>query len=243
MLLRQTIFYALSFQRAHVNSFWSAGLFQGCVLHYFPIMPPDLGVLVIVPIHCVNITAFPFPILVLDAIASFIEHILCPGLREPLAMFVHCPKSQQKMNMGITVAFVVIVKITNHASADKLPLAVVPDQRQILLIGQFLRKDNEHPPGCLSINSFLSGVNRIPECLAVCIFAGSVVRQHDFPIDDSLRAAVGMLPFVITLGIHLLSGVIGRSRHDGLILATYVRYGKRRTRDFVLTSVPQRRAL
>ena len=159
------------------------------------------------------------------------------------AMFVHGPKGQQQMNMGIAVAFVVIVKITDHASADKLLLAVVPDQCQVLFISQFLRKDNEHPPGRLGILSFLGGVHCIPECLAVCIFAGSVVRQHDFPIDDSLRAAVGMLPFVIALRMHLLSGVIGRSRHDGLILAAYVRYGKRRAGDFVLTSVSQRRAL
>lgn len=147
------------------------------------------------------------------------------------------------MNMGIAIVFIVVIQITEHASVDKLPLAVVPDQRQVLLIGQFLWQSDDHPPGSLGIDSFLGGVHCIPECLGVSICARCVVRQHDFPIDDALRAAVGMLPFVIALGVHLLSGVIGRSRHDGLILAAYVRYGKRRAGDFVLTSVPQRRAL
>lgn len=69
MLLGQTIFNTLPFQRAHVNSFQSSGLFKGSVLHNLPVVPPDLGVLVIVPVYGINVTAFPFPVLAFDAVA------------------------------------------------------------------------------------------------------------------------------------------------------------------------------
>ena len=243
MPLRQTVFNTLSLQRTHVDPLRSARSFKGSVLHHFPVVPPDLSVLVIVPVNGIDVADFPFAIPALDALAVFIQHIFCPGLVKPLAMLVHGPEGQQKMNMGITVAFVMIVQVTDHAFADKLLLAVVPDQSQVLLISQLLRKNDEHPSGSLGILPFLDSVHRIPECLTVSIFPGSVVRQHDFPINDTLRAAVGMLPFMITLGVHLLSGVIGRSSHNGLIFAAYIRYGKRGTGDLAFTSVSQRRAL
>ena len=113
---------------------------------------------------------------------------------------------------------IVVVQITDHASANKLPLAVVPDHRQVLLIGQFLWQSDDHSPGSLSISSFFGSVHCIPERLGVSICARCIVWQHDFPI----RAAVGMLPFVIVLGVHLFSGVVGCCCHDGLITPAYV---------------------
>jgi len=85
---------ALPLKGAQVNTFWSASRFQIAVGDGLPTMPPDLGVLLVVPVHGVFLVAFPVARGEPDALAVFIKVINLSGFRKPLAVFVHCPERQ-----------------------------------------------------------------------------------------------------------------------------------------------------
>ena len=83
---------ALPLKGAQVNTFWSASSFQIAVGDGLPAMPPDLGVLLVVPVHRVFLVALPVPGREPDALTVLVKVVYLSGFREPLAVFVHCPK-------------------------------------------------------------------------------------------------------------------------------------------------------
>ena len=85
---------ALSLKGAQVNTFWSARSFQIAVGDGFPTMPPDLGVLLVVPVHRVFLVTPPVAGRKLNALTVFIKVVHLSGFREPLAVFIHCPERQ-----------------------------------------------------------------------------------------------------------------------------------------------------
>ena len=123
---------ALPLKGAQVNTFRSASSFQIAVGDGFPAMPPDLGVLLVVPVHGVLLVAFPVPGREPDTLAVLVKVINLPALGKPFPGFVHCPDGQQDVGMGIPVPLVVNGKIGNHAFGNKKLPAIVPDQAGVL---------------------------------------------------------------------------------------------------------------
>ena len=123
--------------------------FQIAVLDYFPFMPPDFTIFLVVPVNRILFMAFPpagrqlypFPILV--------KVINLAALGKPFPMFVHCPHSQQDMGVGIVSRRMGVMdgKVSNHAFGNKLLLAKLPDKDSIL-VGRYLSGDGKHPPPC-----------------------------------------------------------------------------------------------
>ena len=85
---------ALPLKRAQVNTLRSASRFQIAVGDGLPAMPPDLGVLLVVPVHRVFLVALPVPGRELDALTVLVKVVHLSGFREPLAVFIHCPERQ-----------------------------------------------------------------------------------------------------------------------------------------------------
>ena len=106
--------------------------FQIAVSGSRPALPPDLSVLLVVPVHGILLVAFPAPGREPDTLAVLVKVINLPALGKPFPVFVHCPDGQQDVGMGIPVPFVVNGKIGNHAFGNKKLPAVVPDQVGVL---------------------------------------------------------------------------------------------------------------
>ena len=83
---------ALPLKGAQINTFRSASSFQIAVGDSLPAMPPDLGVLLVVPVYRVFLVALPIPGRKLDALAVFVKVVYLSGFRKPLTVFIHCPE-------------------------------------------------------------------------------------------------------------------------------------------------------
>ena len=66
--------------------------FQIAVGDGFPAMPPDLGVLLVVPVHRVFLVTLPVAGGELDALAVLVKVVDLSGFWKPPAVFVHCPE-------------------------------------------------------------------------------------------------------------------------------------------------------
>ena len=106
--------------------------FQIAVSGSRPALPPDLSVLLVVPVHGILLVAFPAPGREPDTLAVLVKVINLPALGKPFPGFVHCPDGQQDVGMGIPVPLVVNGKIGNHAFGNKKLPAIVPDQAGVL---------------------------------------------------------------------------------------------------------------
>ena len=89
-------------------------------------MPPDLGILLVVPVHRVFLVTFPVARREPDALTVLVKVINLSGFREPLAVFVHCPDGQQNVGVWVSISLVVDGKIGNHALGNKLLLTDIP---------------------------------------------------------------------------------------------------------------------
>ena len=83
---------ALPLKGAQVNTFRAASRFQIAVGDGFPAMPPDLGVLLVVPVHRVFLVTLPVAGGELDALAVLVKVVDLSGFWKPPAVFVHCPE-------------------------------------------------------------------------------------------------------------------------------------------------------
>ena len=106
--------------------------FQIAVSGSRPALPPDLSVLLVVPVHGILLVAFPAPGREPDTLAVLVKVINLPALGKPFSGFVHCPHGQQNVGVGIPVPLVVNGKIGNHAFGNKKLPAIVPDQVGVL---------------------------------------------------------------------------------------------------------------
>ena len=106
---------ALPLKGAQVNTFWSASRFQIAVGDGLPAMPPDLGVLLVVPVHRVFLVTLPVPGREPDALTVFVKVVYLSGFRELLAVFVHCPERQQNVGVWVSIFLVVDGKVSDHS--------------------------------------------------------------------------------------------------------------------------------
>ena len=78
-------------------------------------MPPDLRILLVVPVHRVFLVTLPVPGREPDALTVFVKVVDLSGFREPLAVFVHCPERQQNVGVWVSIALVVDGKVGDHS--------------------------------------------------------------------------------------------------------------------------------
>lgn len=131
---------ALPFKGAQVNTFRSASSFQIAVGDGLPAMPPDLGVLLVVPVHRVFLVTFPVAGRKLDALAVLVKVVDLSGFRKPLAVFVHRPERQQNVGVWVAISLVVDSKIGDHALGNKLLVAKFFEHGKILLLRNLHRE-------------------------------------------------------------------------------------------------------
>jgi len=105
---------ALPLKGAQVNTFRSASRFQIAVGYGLPAVPPDLGVLLVVPVHGVFLVALPVARGKLDTLAVLVNVVHLSGFREPLAVFIYCPERQQNVGVWVSISFVVDGKVGDH---------------------------------------------------------------------------------------------------------------------------------
>ena len=68
-----------------------------------------------------------------------------------VALLINGSHGGQDMDMGVIAVIVMIGQINTHALGDELLLAVLADEFQIVLIGQFTRQRHDKASGILGI--------------------------------------------------------------------------------------------
>ena len=174
---------ALPLKGAQVNTFRSASSFQIAVGDGLPAMPPNLGVLLVVPVHGVFLVALPVARREPDAFAVLVKVVNLSGFWKPPAVFIHCPERQQNVGVWIAISLVVDGKVSNHALGNKLLLTEFPNHFQILLFRDFHRERQHDAPGKLGVPLVLHGFHGVPERCTVCKSGWCMGRQHDFGVD------------------------------------------------------------
>ena len=211
---------ALPLKGAQVNTFRSASRFQIAVGDGLPAMPPDLGVLLVVPVHRVFLMALPVAGWELDALAVLVKVVNLAGFREPLAMFIHCPDSQQNVGVWVAVALVVDGKVSNHAFGNELLIAKFFKHGKILVFWNFSRKRQHDAAGKLRVPLILHGFYCVPERCPVCISGRRMGRQHDFGMDEFFLLVVEFR-FLVVLAEQPFAALVGCTGNSGLPLAAF----------------------
>lgn len=199
---------------AQVKPFWPLRCFQVSVDGIGPALPPDLRILLVVPIHGVFLVAFPVAGWQSDAFAVLIQVVHLSALGEPLSMFVHGSKGQHYMAMNIVSGRgrVMDSKVSDHPLGNKLLLAVVPDHLRVLFRRNFFGQSQHEAPGQLGVPLFLGSLHRVPEGFPVGVLRRSVGWQHDFRVQDATLAGV-VFGFLIVLRKQLLAALVGCTCH------------------------------
>ena len=104
---------------AQVKVFWAVVCFQIAVCRVRPSLPPDFGILLVVPVHGVLLVAFPSAGREPDSFAVPVKVIYLAAFGEPFPFFVHRPHGEQDMGVGVPVPLVVDGKVGNHALGNK----------------------------------------------------------------------------------------------------------------------------
>ena len=91
-----------------------------------PALPPELPVLLVVPVHGVLLVAFPSAGREPDSFPVPVKVVDFPALGKPPAGFVQRPHGKQDMGVWVARPLVVNGKISNHAFGDELLPAIVP---------------------------------------------------------------------------------------------------------------------
>ena len=209
---------ALPLKGAQVNTFRSASGFQIAVGNGFPAMPPDLSVLLVVPVHGVFLVALPVPRREPDALAVLVKVVHLSGFREPLAVFIHCPERQQNVGVWVSISLVVDGKVSNHPFGNKLLLTKFPNHFQILLFRHLHRERQHDAPGKLGVPLVLYGFYGVPERCPVCISGRRMGRQHDLGVDKFFLLVVEFR-FLVVLTEQPFATLVSGPGNSGLPLA------------------------
>ena len=209
---------ALPLKGAQVNTFWSASSFQIAVGDGLPAMPPDLGVLLVVPVHRVFLVALPVPGREPDALTVLVKVVYLSGFWKPLAVFVHCPERQQNVGVWVAISLVVDSKIDNHPFGNKLLLTKFFYHGEILFFRHLHRKCQHDAPGKLGVPLVLHGFHGVPEGRPVCISGRRMGRQHDLGV-DKLFLLVVEFRFLVVLAEQPFAALISSPGNSGLPLA------------------------
>ena len=209
---------ALPLKGAQVNTFWSASCFQIAVGDGLPAMPPDLGVLLVVPVHRVFLVTFPVARREPDALTVLVKVINLSGFWKPPAVFVHCPDGQQNVGVWVAIALVVDGKIGNHALGNKLLLTKFFYHGEILFFRHLYRERLHDAPGKLGVPLVLHGFHGVPERCPVCKSGWCMGRQHDFGVDKFFLLVVEFC-FLVVLAEQPFAALVSGPGNSGLPLA------------------------
>ena len=147
---------------AQVKPFRAVIGFQIAVGRVRPSLPPDFGVLPVIPVHGVLLMAFPSAGREPDALPVLVKVVHFAALGEPSAFFVHRPHGEQDMGVGVAVPLVVDGKVGYHAFGNKKLPAVVTDKVGILFRWDFPWDGKHEPPGKLGVPLFFLRFGRVP---------------------------------------------------------------------------------
>ena len=209
---------ALPLKGAQVNTFWSARSFQIAVGDGFPTMPPDLGVLLVVPVHRVLFMTFPVTGREPDALAVFIKVVHLSGFWKPPAVFIHCPECQQNVGVWVSIALVVDGKVSDHPFGNKLLLTEFLYHGEILFFRHLHRKRQHDAPGKLGVPLVFHGFHGVPERCTVCKSGWCMGRQHDFGVDKFFLLVVEFC-FLVVLAEQPFAALVSGPGNSGLPLA------------------------
>ena len=209
---------ALPLKGAQVNTFWSASRFQMAVGDGLPAVPPDLGVLLVIPVHGVFLVTFPVPGRKQDTFAILVKVVHLSGFWKPLAVFIYCPERQQNVGVWVSIALVVDGKISNHPFGNKLLLTKFFYHRKILFLRHLHRERQHNAPGKLGVPLVLHGFHGVPEDLPVCKSGRRMGRQHDLSMDKFFLLVVEFR-FLVVLAEQPFAALISGPGNSGLPLA------------------------
>ena len=215
---RKTTLHVSALKGAQVNTFRSASRFQIAVGDGFPAMPPDLGVLLVVPVHRVFLVTFPVARRELDALAVFVKVVYLSGFWKPLAVRVHCPERQQNVGVWVSISLVVDGKVGNHPFGNKLLLTKLFYHGQILLLRHLHRERQHDAPGKLGVPLVLHSFYGVPEGRPVCISGRRIGRQHDLGVDKLFLLVVEFC-FLVVLAEQPFAALVSGPGNSGLPLA------------------------
>ena len=139
---------------AQVKPFRAVIGFQIAVGRVRPSLPPDFGVLPVVPVYCVLLMAFPSAGRKPDALPVLVKVVHFTALGEPFAFFVHRPHGEQDMGVWVAVPLVMDGKVGNHAFGNKKLPAVVTDKVGVLSRRDFPWDGKHESPGKLGVPLF-----------------------------------------------------------------------------------------
>ena len=182
-------------------------------------MPPDLGVLLVVPVHGAFLMALPVAGGEPDALAVLVKVVDLSGFRKPLAVFVHCPERQQNVGVWVAISLVVDGKVSNHPFGNKLLLTKFFYHGQIPLFRHLHRERQHDAPGKLGIPLVLYGFHGVPKRFAVCISGRRMGRQHDLGVDKFFLLVVEFR-FLVVLTEQPFTALVSGPGNSGLPLAT-----------------------
>ena len=209
---------ALPLKGAQGNTFWSASSFQIAVGDGLPTMPPDLGVLLVVPVHGVFLVALPVPGGELNALAVFIKVVYLSGFREPPAVFIHRSERQQNVGVWVTISLVVDGEVGYHAFGNELLIAKFFEHGKILVFRNFSRKCQHDTASKLRVPLILHCFYCVPERCPVCISGRRMGRQHDLGMDEFFLLVVEFR-FLVVLAEQPFAALISGPGNSGLSLA------------------------
>ena len=209
---------ALPLKGAQVNTLRPSSSFQIAVGDSLPAMPPDLGVLLVVPVYRVFLVALPVAGGEPDALTVFIKIVHLSGFRKPLTVFVHCPERQQNVGVWVAISFVVNGKVGNHAFGYELLLTKLLNHFQILLFRDFHRECQHDAPGKLGVPLVLHSFHGVPERCPVCISGRRMGRQHNLGVDKLFLLVVEFC-FLVVLTEQPFAALVSGPGNSGLPLA------------------------
>ena len=209
---------ALSLKGAQVNTFRAASRFQIAVGNGLPAMPPDLGILLVVPVHRVFLVTLPVAGSEPDALTVLVKVVHLSGFREPLAVFIYCPERQQNVSVWVSISLVVDGKVGNHPFGNKLLLTKLFYHGQILLLRHLHRERQHDAPGKLGVPLVLHSFYGVPEGRPVCISGRRMGRQHDLGV-DKLFLLVVEFRFLVVLAEQPFAALVSGPGNSGLPLA------------------------
>ena len=211
---------ALPLKGAQVNTFRSASSFQIAVGDGLPAMPPDLGVLLVVPVHGAFLVAFPVAGREPDALAVLVKVVYLSGFREPLAVFIHCPERQQNVGVWVAISLVVDGKIGYHAFGNELLIAKFFEHGKILLFRNFHWERQHDAAGKLRVPLILHGFHGVPEGRPVCKSGRRMGRQHNLGVDKLFLFVVEFC-FLVVLAEQPFAALVSGPGNSGLPLAAF----------------------
>ena len=181
-------------------------------------MPPDLGVLLVVPVHGVFLVALPVAGGELDALAVLVKVVDLSGFREPPAVFVHCPECQQNVGVWVSIALVVDGKVGYHAFGNELLIAKFFEHGKILLFRNFHWERQHDAAGKLRVPLILHGFHGVPEGCTVCKSGRRMGWQHDLGVDKLFLLVVEFC-FLVVLAEQPFAALVSGPGNSGLPLA------------------------